>query len=977
VKDENKTKEQLIDEIARLRQIIVELELAQKESCSSREFELPSPSNWFSTGRSESFVSNKNKQQTVNHPIKYKLSDLVDISLLKQLLDSFYVATGIPYGLHDENHNIISGKGWQNICVQFHRVCPQTECRCQQSDIYILDHLHDGPYVGYKCMNGLMDYGTPIIVEGQHLASIFLGQFLHELPDEEFFLRQAQEFGFDEATYMEALQRVPIIPEVRIESIMRFYSQLGQFLAIIGLKRKRQLELAEQVVKEQEERINRIWETSNDVYWEWNIQTGQVNCNPRCGKLFGHSITEIGQLIDKWKTIIHPDDCITMLNNFTEHLAGQTTKFEAEFRMQIKSGEWSWFMVRGQVVAKNKEGQPLRMVGIEIDITDRKKAQVALAQSEKKFFKAFHCNPDLMSISTLREGRYVEVNDAFVEITGFERYEVIGRSNQELNIWVVPEERERVVKLVQEHGSIRNIETKYRLKSGEIRTFNISVEIIDINDEAHLIVTTRDITQRKQMEEALRLSEDCFRTIFNSVNDAIFIHDLETGIILDVNQRTCELYGYSREEIVLLNAVSLSSNVLPYTPKYFTNRLKRAALGLPQLFQWQARNKDGRLFWVEVNLRRATIGDKKQIISAVRDITKRKQMEESLRLSEECLSKAFNTSPVLMAITTLEEGKFIKANNAFYNIVGLSQGEAIGKTSLEVGFWSNPTDRDRVKQMILSKQSIREMEISFCKNNGEQRLGLYSAEGLEIDGKPCIISVLTDITDLRQMEVEMNRLDRLNLVGEMAASIGHEIRNPMTTVRGYLQILRENKDYNNELEYFDLMIEELDRANSIITEFLSLAKNKRVDMKLKNINDIVSKALTLIQAKSISRDQNIRVELNEVTNLLLDEKEISQLILNMVNNALESMSSPGDVTVKTFMEQEKVVLAVKDQGEGIDRELLDKLGTPFFTTKEQGTGLGLAVCYRIANRHNAKIDIDTSSTGTTFYVRFSTPIAAD
>jgi signal transduction histidine kinase len=118
------------------------------------------------------------------------------------------------------------------------------------------------------------------------------------------------------------------------------------------------------------------------------------------------------------------------------------------------------------------------------------------------------------------------------------------------------------------------------------------------------------------------------------------------------------------------------------------------------------------------------------------------------------------------------------------------------------------------------------------------------------------------------------------------------------------------------------------------------------------------------------------MELNEVPNLLLDEKEISQLILNMVNNALESMSSPGDVTVKTFVEQEKVVLAVEDQGEGIDRELLDKLGTPFFTTKEQGTGLGLAVCYRIANRHNAKIDIDTSSTGTTFYVRFSNPITA-
>ena len=851
VNDENKTKEQFIKELAKLRQRNIELEIALKNHDRiSTISEWSSSSQWFSTGRAESFVSNiSEQQQTFTHPINYKFSDLVDIRLLQQLMNSFYIATGIPHGIIDIDNNLLSGIGWQDICVQFHRICPQTECRCKQSDSYIATHMHDGPYVGYKCLNGLMEYATPIIVEGQHLATIFLGQFMHEPPDEDFFRRQAQEYGFDEAAYLEALRRVPIIPEDQVGSIMEFFSHLGQFLANMGLERKRQLQAADQAVREHQERLNLICETSNDGFWDWNIETDEVYYSPRWAEIFGYSLEELEPHIQTWKKFLHPDDITATMKAIDEHLDGRTAKYEAEYRVLTKSGGWKWIMDRGQVVARNAEGQPLRMAGINLDITARKKGKAALLQSEQKFYKAFQCNPDVMVISTLSEGRCVEVNDAFVEITGYERQETIGCTVQDLGIWVVPEERNYLLKQIQEHGSIRDFELELRLKSGEIRNFCLSGEIIEIDSELHLLTAHRDITESKRMEEALRLSE-------------------------------------------------------------------------------------------------------------------------------ECLSKAFNTSPIIMSITSLVEGRLIKVNDAFLRILDFGYEEDIGQTSLEVGFWADLADRNRVQQSLMAKQSIRDMEIAFCNKTGEQRLGLYSAERLDINGEPCILSVLTDITELRQMEVEIARLDRLNLVGEMAASIGHEIRNPMTTVRGFLQILREKKDYIQEIEWFDLMIDELDRANSIITEFLSLAKNKRVDMKPKNINAIISKSLPLIQAKAMSRDQNIKLELDNLPDLLIDKKEIRQLILNLVNNGMEAMSSAGDVTIRTFMEKENAVLAVQDQGPGIDRELLDKLGTPFFTTKEQGTGLGLAVCYRIANRHNAKIDIDTSSAGTTFYVRFPIPIVA-
>jgi len=166
------------------------------------------------------------------------------------------------------------------------------------------------------------------------------------------------------------------------------------------------------------------------------------------------------------------------------------------------------------------------------------------------------------------------------------------------------------------------------------------------------------------------------------------------------------------------------------------------------------------------------------------------------------------------------------------------------------------------------------------------------------------------------------------------------------------------------------MIEELDRANSIITEHLSLAKNKAVSKEYLNLNNILRALFPLIQADAMLSDMYVHMGLKEIPDLLLDEKEIRQLILNMVRNGLEAMSLGSRITIRTFVEGCEVVLAVQDQGHGIETYVLEKIGTPFFTTKDSGTGLGLAVCYSIVARHNAAIRVDTGPTGTSFYVGF-------
>jgi signal transduction histidine kinase len=230
--------------------------------------------------------------------------------------------------------------------------------------------------------------------------------------------------------------------------------------------------------------------------------------------------------------------------------------------------------------------------------------------------------------------------------------------------------------------------------------------------------------------------------------------------------------------------------------------------------------------------------------------------------------------------------------------------------------------------------------------------------------------VIQDITDKKHIEKEMERLERLNLIGEMAAGIGHEIRNPMTTVRGFLQIFSAREENSASKETFQLMIDELDRANQIITEFLSLSRDRTVDFKVVNINTIINVLYPLIYAHANTEDKRVEIQLGEIPDSYVDEKELRQLILNLTRNGLEAMSAGGKLTISTYMKHGKIVLVVEDQGCGIPNEIREKIGTPFFTTKENGTGLGMAICYSIAARHKATIDFQSNSTGTKVFVKF-------
>lgn len=522
-------------------------------------------------------------------------------------------------------------------------------------------------------------------------------------------------------------------------------------------------------------------------------------------------------------------------------------------------------------------------------------------------------------------------------------------------------------------------------------------------DLGHLLELNKVNKKLDRTTLNLRRTEALSKAISETITDTIVTFDNQ-GSILSVNPAARSMFGYQAKELVEKHVLKLfpkwEDEVLSDSSVSFLSTIRQS---VGKIIEVVACRKDKSCFYADMLIASTIVEDEQIFVCTIRDVTERKQIEEvkkqrfnnlehiveertlELTKSNEKLQKEieerkkiadhlfrsqerfriiFESSPCLMAILSQKDLTFIEVNACWTKYMGYSCDELIHRKINSKNFINE------AKEMYIDlNKKIRNKKIRYETKNGEVRSGLISTELIDIDSEPCILLVLTDITDRVHLENEMYRLDRLNLIGEMAAGIAHEIRNPMTTVQGFLQLSRNNVD-NLSTNIIDLMLEELNRANSIITEFLNLAKNKISVKKKQNLNAIIEALSPLIQAEALRSNKQLKLELGECPDISLDEKEIRQLILNIALNGLDAMTSNGNLTIKTFKDKQTVVLQINDEGQGISPEVLSKLGTPFFTTKETGTGLGLAICYSVAKRHDAQIEIDTGDEGTTFSARF-------
>jgi len=453
-------------------------------------------------------------------------------------------------------------------------------------------------------------------------------------------------------------------------------------------------------------------------------------------------------------------------------------------------------------------------------------------------------------------------------------------------------------------------------------------------------------------QEQIRYQNELMRAFSETSSDGLITTDAD-GVILAASEAVKTMFGWQPEELVGQSIDKLAPSLVHRDAETAVTR---------RIIQSSCLRRDRSLFPADIQISETTLHGSTIRMIGIRDVTERRMFEK------ERFRKLFDVLPSLVTLRSLIDGRCMNVNQRLLQVTGYRTEELIGQNAEVLHYLECEEQQAEPGSELDSDTRKSNVRVSFMTKSGELREGLMSTERIDIHGEPCLLTVVNDITDRLQFEREMARLDRLNLTGEMAAGIVHEIRNPMTTVRGFLQLSKSKPS----AAYTDIMIEELDRAHHIVTEFLAVAGVNPTNRRTKQLNTIIEALYPLIESKAMYANQQVRLELDEACpQLQLDEKEIRQLLLNLALNGLDAMQEEGgQLTIRTYCAEQEVIMEIEDQGCGIKEELIAKLGTPFFSTKANGTGLGLSVCYKIAERHDAVIKVKSSEQGTVFYVHF-------
>lgn len=325
----------------------------------------------------------------------------------------------------------------------------------------------------------------------------------------------------------------------------------------------------------------------------------------------------------------------------------------------------------------------------------------------------------------------------------------------------------------------------------------------------------------------------------------------------------------------------------------------------------------------------------------------------------------------IIAITD-PRGKIIYVNDKFCEISQYTRDELIGKDHRVIN--SGFHNKDFFKQLYrtIGTGNVWKGEIqNKAKDGSFYWVHTTIVPFLNDNGKPYqYVSIRTDITDRKKAEEMVMRSKELAIIGELSAGIAHEIRNPLTMLKGYTEFLKDETKEQENLEYFDILLEEIDRIDFIVGEFMALAKPKAAEFMKKNVNTIV-KQITLF-LKSEAKYNNVSISIEEFPQPLLiqcDENRLKQVFLNIMKNGMESMPKGGHLYVSIKKENNQAVVTIRDEGVGIPAEQLKKLSEPFFSTKKKGNGLGLMVSYKIIDEHQGTVQVESEvDKGTTFII---------
>ncbi|MEH7314940.1 PAS domain-containing sensor histidine kinase [Priestia megaterium] len=374
-----------------------------------------------------------------------------------------------------------------------------------------------------------------------------------------------------------------------------------------------------------------------------------------------------------------------------------------------------------------------------------------------------------------------------------------------------------------------------------------------------------------------------------------------------------------------------------------------------------------------------TNGQRKGLIVIGRDITDKKKIEQRLKDNEQLYRSLVENNTD--AIINLDLNfNILSVNEATEKITGYCKEELVKKPFRDL---VDKEDQTKVTENFIgaSKGKTSRIEMSGIHKKGHSILLDVKSEPIRINEKLVgIFAVVRDITAVKEKEELIRKSEKLSVVGELACAVAHEVRNPLTSLKGFIQLL-QYKNINNEDQdkhYYDIMLTEIERINLIVSEFMMLSRPQAITYQNKNVVSLLVDVITLLETIAIMKNIEVTREFESNISLVKCEgNQIKQVFINIFKNAIEAVPNNGKIHIKVEKwKNNRICISFSDNGNGIPNDLIGRLGEPFYTTKEKGTGLGLMVCYKIIEEHGGRINIKSEmNQGTTVDIIF--PISID
>ena len=624
----------------------------------------------------------------------------------------------------------------------------------------------------------------------------------------------------------------------------------------------------------------------------------------------------------------------------------------------------------------------LRAKVVELEQSERR-----ARESEEVLRKIIETCPDPMAINSLEDGRFIDINRAFMEASGLSREEVLGRPVDEFWKWANMSVRDELARSLLDHLAVRNMEADFRGKDGQRSTWLISAVATELGGKPSVVSICHDITELKEAEQKVRESESVLRKIIETCPDPIAINSLRDGTFTDINRAFQEASGFSREELLGKPV----GDLWIWSDMSVRDELLRRLRDHSAITNMEAdfRGKDGRRSTGLISAVVTELGGKPSVVSIIRDITELKDAEQKVRESEAVLRKIIETCPDPIGINLLKGGQFVDVNPAWVAANGYAREEVLGKSALEVGIWADASYREEFLKRLRADSVVRNMEIELRRKDGGCSPYLTSAVLTELGGKPSIISIGRDITELKQTEQQLRAAREVALAAaraksEFLSSMSHEIRTPMNAVLGMAELLWDSPLSPEQRRYVNVMRANGDALVDLINDILDLAKIESGCLSLERVgfdlDDLVDKLGEMmgIRAHEKGLELALRVAPGVPTNLIGDPLRLRQILVNLLGNAIK-FTERGEVVLSIERAEPasaggsrngasgevKLRFSVRDTGIGIAKDKLGLIFTSFAQADLSiartfgGTGLGLSISERLAELFGGKISVES------------------